>query len=97
MTEKQPETGRNVTLSEKRVFHKYGEITINIPKDILQNDVHQWLMDNEHKWEKDLDKSLAEANYEFGFGFKDCRGMEEHDQPAESRYDINGENYGGHL
>jgi predicted metal-dependent hydrolase len=89
--------GRNVTLSERRVFHKYGEITINIPKDIPQDDVHQWLMDNEHTWEKDLDKALAESNYEFGFGFEDRRGMEEHDQPTESRYDINGENYGGHL
>jgi len=89
--------GRNVTLSERRVFHKYGEITINIPKDIPQDDVHQWLMDNEHTWEKDLDKALAESDYEFGFGFEDRRGMEEYDQPTESRYDINGENYGGHL
>jgi len=89
--------GRNVTLSERRVFHKYGEITILIPKDIPQDDVHQWLMDNEHTWEKDLDKALSQANYEFGFGVGDNNGMYEENEPTESRYDINGENYGGHL
>ena len=89
--------GRNVTLSERRVFHKYGEITIGIPENIPQDNVHQWLMDNEPKWAKDLDKALAKADYEFGFGFEDRRGMEEYNEPTESRYDINGENYGGHL
>ncbi len=89
--------GRTATLSERRVYHKYGEIVISIPKDIPQDDVHQWLMDNESTWEKDLDKALADADYEFGFGFEDRRGMKEHDQPTESRYDINGEKYGGHL
>ena len=89
--------GRSVTLSERRVFHKYGEIKISIPKDIPQDDVHQWLMDNEHTWEKDLDKALADAEYEFGFGFEYRRGMDDHDHETESRYDINGENYGGHL
>jgi len=89
--------GRTVTLSERRVFHKYGEIVISIPKDIPQDDVHQWLMDNEHTWEKDLDKALAKADYEFGFGLDEHRHMCKDDQSTESRYDINGEKYGGHL
>jgi hypothetical protein len=89
--------GRTVTLSERRVYHKYGEIVISIPKDIPQDDVHQWLLDNEATWEKDLDKALAKADYEFGFGLDEHRYMCEDDQPTESRYDINGEKYGGHL
>jgi len=89
--------GRNVTISERRVFHKYGEITISIPQEIPQNDVHQWLMDNEHTWEKDLDKALSKADYEFGFGVGDHDGMYDENSEIESRYDINGENFGGHL
>ena len=89
--------GRNVTLSERRVFHKYGEITIGIPENIPQEDVHDWLLENEQKWAVALDKALAKADYEFGFGLDEHRYMCEGDQSTESRYDINGENYGGHL
>jgi len=89
--------GRNVTLSERRVFHKYGEITISIPENITQEDVHDWLLENEQEWAVALDKALAKADYEFGFGLDEHRYMCEGDQSTESRYDINGENYGGHL
>ena len=89
--------GRNVTLSERRVYHKYGEITIGIPENIPQEDVHDWLLENEQKWAVALDKALAKADYEFGFGLDEHRYMCEGDQSTESRYDINGENYGGHL
>ena len=88
---------RSVTITERRVYHKVAKLTIELPEDIPQNDVHQWLMDNEDKWEKDLDKSLADADYKFGFGFEYRRGMDDHDHETESRYDINGENYGGHI
>ena len=89
--------GRTVTLSERRVYHKYGEITISIPENIPQEDVHDWLLENEQEWAVALDKALAKADYEFGFGLDEHRYMCEGDQSTESRYDINGENYGGHL
>ena len=89
--------GRNVTLSERRVYHKYGEIKIGIPENIPQDDVHQWLMDNEQKWAVELDKAVAKADYEFGSGVDDYDGMNEEASEIESRYDIKGENYGGHL
>ena len=89
--------GRTVTLSERRIFHKYGEITISIPQNVLQEDVHDWLLENEQEWAVALDKALAKADYEFGFGLDEHRYMCEGDQSTESRYDINGENYGGHL
>ena len=89
--------GRTVTLSERRVYHKYAEITISIPKDIPVDQVDKWLEDNDHTWALDLDKALAKADYEFGFGIDEHRYMCEEDQETESRYDINGENYGGHL
>ena len=89
--------GRNVTLSERRVYHKYGEIKIGIPENIPQDDVHQWLMDNEQKWAVALDEALAQSDFEFGSGVDDYDGMNEETSDIESRYDINGENYGGHL
>ena len=89
--------GRTVTLSERRVYHKYAEITISIPKDIPVDQVDKWLEDNDHTWAIDLDKALSKADYEFGFGIDEHRYMCEENQETESRYDINGENYGGHL
>ena len=67
--------GRNVTLSERRVYHKYGEITIGIPENIPQEDGHDWLLENEQKWAVALDKALAKADYEFGFGLDEHRYM----------------------
>ena len=86
---------RLVTISNRSVYHKYAEVTIPIPKHVKQEDVADWLFENEHLYTDDLDQRMSEAKYEFGFGLGD--GMDEKDEESEWRYDIEVEKYGGHL
>ena len=93
--ENELEKERLVTISNRSVYHKYAEVTISIPKNIKQEDVADWLFENEHLYTDDLDQRLHESKYEFGFGLGN--GMDEKDSAHEMRYDIEGEKYGGHL
>ena len=88
---------RSVTISTRQVYHKYAEVTIEIPKDIPNDKVGKWLWNNEDKYTDQMDKNLSKSDYEFGFGIEDHRGMNEDNEETEWRYDINGENYGGHI
>jgi len=93
--ENELEKERLVTISTRAVYHKYAEVTIPIPKHIKKEDVVDWLWENEDRFTDDLDQNLHEARYTYGFGLGD--GMDEKDQDNETRYDIEGEKYGGHL
>jgi hypothetical protein len=86
---------RLVTISNRSVYHKYAEVTIAIPNNIKQEDVADWLFDNENLYTDDLDQRLHESEYHFGFGLGS--GMDEKESESETRYDIEGENYGGHI
>tara|TARA_R100000781_G_scaffold54842_1_gene35805 strand:+ start:2178 stop:2450 length:273 start_codon:yes stop_codon:yes gene_type:complete len=89
------EKERLVTISNRSVYHKYAEVTIPIPTHIKKEDVVDWLFENEHLYVDDLDQRLHESEYDFGFGLGD--GMDERESESETRYDIEGEKYGGHL
>ena len=88
---------RLVTISNRSVYHKYAEVTIPIPKHIKQEDVSDWLWENENLYVDDLDQRLHESKYYFGFGLEDNNGMDEKESESETRYDIVGEKYGGHV
>jgi len=94
---------RLVTISNRSVYHKYAEVTIPIPKHIKQEDVAEWLFKNENLYTDDLDQRMSEARYEFGFGLDyDANNyhksnFNERESESETRYDIEGEKYGGHL
>ena len=93
--------GRKVVISNRSVYHKYAEVTIEIPKDIKDDDIAQWLYDNESEYTDNLDKSLSDAKYEFGFGSDFVGGMNEVE--SETRYDVVDSEvkgrfiFGGHL
>mgnify|MGYP003655333963 CR=1 FL=1 len=77
---------RKVTITERRVYHKVAKIEVEIPKDIPSSDVNEWLLENNEKWEEDLDDK-------FNYGYY----MNEPQSDSETRYDVINENYGGHL
>jgi hypothetical protein len=93
--------GRQVVISNRSVYHKYAEVTIEIPDDIKDVDISQWLFDNELEYTDDLDTRLSEAEYNFGFGIGG--GMDETESESETRYDVVNEEvkgrftFGGHL
>jgi hypothetical protein len=92
--------GRQVVISNRSVYHKYAEVTIEIPDDIKDVDISQWLYDNELEYTDALDTRLSEAEYDFGLGIGG--GMDIRDE-SETRYDVVDEEvkgrftFGGHL
>ena len=93
--ENELEKERLVTISTRAVYHKYAEVQVEIPKDLPKDKVAEWLWENENLYVDDLDQRLHESRFQYGFGLGD--GMDEKDQDNETRYDIEGEKYGGHL
>jgi hypothetical protein len=89
------EKQRVVRISSRTIYHKFCEIEIEIPKDLKEDEVADWLFENENKWTDDLSQANGEAILNFGFGLGD--GMDDKDEEHEMRYDIVGENYGGHI
>jgi len=93
--------GRQVVISNRSVYHKYAEVTIEIPNDIKEDDIPQWLMDNELEYTDALDEKLSKAEYDFGLGIGG--GMDETESESETRYDVVDEEvkgrftFGGHL
>jgi hypothetical protein len=91
-------TNRTVTISTRAVYHKYAEVTIDVPDSIKEDEIQKWLYDNEFLYEEDLDQRLYEYKPEMGFGCNDY--MCEKDEEIESRYDVYCKSQhleGGHL
>jgi len=92
---------RKVTISNRSVYHKYAEVTIEVPNDIEEKDVDWWVMDNEDKWLDLLGKELSYAEAEEGAGLDEDNGMCEYDAESETRYDLKDKDdknlIGGHL
>ena len=57
-----------VTISQRRVYHKYVEVEIEIPDNVDSNDIHEYLTENEELYNDKIDKALDKAEYKFGFG-----------------------------
>ena len=88
---------RSVTITERRVYHKVAKITIELPKDLPLDDTEKWLQENTSKWEQSLDNKFNTAKLEWGHGIDKHYGMEDFENNSETRYDVNGESYGGHV
>ena len=88
---------RSVTITERRVYHKVGKVTIELPKDLPLEDTDEWLNENTSKWEQSLDNEFNNANLKSGTGVLECDGMSYESADRETRYDVNNEKYGGHL
>ena len=79
----------------RSVYYKTTEVEIEIPKDIDEFEVQQYINDNEHLWVAKIDKQMSDAEYEYGFGMDSDYGWTDKGEPCEWRYEVNG--CGGHL
>ncbi len=79
----------------RSVYYKTTEVEIEIPNDIDEFDIQDYINDNEHLWVDKIDKQMSEAEYEYGFGMDYKADWTDKDQPCEWRYEVNG--FGGHL
>jgi len=84
-----------VKVINRSVYHKFAEVEIEIPNDV--GDIQEWLIDNEHTYIYEMDKSINESKYQFGSGVDDYDGMNEPLSESEWRYECDELNIGGHL
>ena len=90
-----------VKIQQRSVYHKFTEVEIKVPKDVKEDDMMDWINDNEQLWADQMDAKFEEAEYEFGSGVHDYDGMNESESDTEWRFqcpvDKDGNSYGGHL
>ena len=91
-----------VKIIQRSVYHKYAEVEIEIPNLIdSESEVGEYLHNNEHLYIDKMDKAISEANFEYGSGIGEYRGMDE-DVDSEWRFEYEGDEegdgyVGGHL
>jgi len=90
-----------VKIQQRSVYHKFTEIEIEVPNDVEQDDMMDWINDNEQLWADHMDTKNTFSKIEDGSGVDDYHGMNETEMDSEWRFqcpvDENGNSYGGHL
>ncbi len=95
-----------VKIQNRSVYHKFVEVEIEVPNDWNNKDgvenyyderLNDYLHDNEHLYVDKMDKAMDETSLVFGTGLYDFDGMDDAETDSEWRYEIVGQNSGGHL
>jgi hypothetical protein len=86
-----------VKIEQRSVYHKFVELEIEIPNDIDEFDIQQYVNDNEDLWVDDIDHKLNETEFIKGTGLYDHPGHEDSEAEDEWRYECEELKIGGHL
>ncbi len=86
-----------VKIMQRSVYHKYAEVEVEVPNEIKDEDVQDYLNEYSHMYEYEMDSAINDAEYWFGFGLDNDSGLDEKDSESEWRFEIVGKQYGGHL
>ena len=99
-----------VKIQQRSVYHKFAEVEIEIDKKDYQeyikfntakgnqwHDIQDYLIEHEDLYVDKIDKAMSEAEYEYGSGVDDYRGMNEPESSSEWRYECEELELGGHL
>lgn len=85
-----------VRILQRSVYYKTAELEIEIPNDIDEFDIQQYVNDNENLWVDDIDHKINESEFIFGLGM-DSGDWTDDDQDSEWRYECDELKIGGHL
>jgi len=87
-----------VKIQQRSVYHKFAEVEIEIP-DLIdkESEVHEYLIEHEDLYVDKIDKAISEANWEYGIGCDEYRGMNEPESSSEWRFECEELELGGHL
>ncbi len=86
-----------VKIQQRQVYHKFAEIEIEIPNDVDEFDIQDYVNDNEHLWIDDIENKLNESEFVYGNGLDDYKGMNESESETEWRFECEELKTGGHL
>ena len=99
------ESKTKVKIQNRSVYHKFAEVEIEIPKDWNDKDgvkdyydgyLLDYLHDNEDLYTDKMDEAISKAEYIYGTGRDEYKGMDE-DTNSEWRFECDEEDEGGHL
>tara|TARA_R100001244_G_scaffold122063_1_gene91713 strand:- start:243 stop:506 length:264 start_codon:yes stop_codon:yes gene_type:complete len=85
-----------VKIMQRSVYHTYTEVEVEVPNNIKDEDVQEYLIDNEDLYTEIMNEMSDGVEYEDGSGDGEYEGMDDGSED-EWRFDIVGKNYGGHL
>jgi len=92
---------KKAIVTTRAVYHKTVSIEVSVPLEVEDDNVRDWLFDNEHLFIDELDDKLSNAKLEYGFGVTTDNGMVWKEEESETRYDVvdpDGKfTWGGHL
>lgn len=86
-----------VTIQQRSVYHKYAEVEVEIPNNIKEDEISEYLLTIEDKWIDEIDEKVHLSEYKFGSGIYDYDGMNDNTTDSEWRYDCEELKTGGHL
>ena len=92
-----------VKIQQRSVYHKFAEVEIEVPNNLTDEKILEYLWDNENLYVDKIDKAMSKASYEYGFGtdvdandhYNSC--MVETESVSEWRFDCEELKVGGHL
>jgi hypothetical protein len=89
---------KKVVISTRVVYHKIAEVTIEVPIEMPDDEVDEYLINND-VYSSQLEINLAKAEFEGGLGLDD--NFDDAEEEQETRFDIYDSkgktNYGGHI
>ena len=85
-----------VRILHRSVYYKTTELDIEIPNDIDEFDIQDYINDNEDLWVDKMDDKIDESEFIFGLGM-DSGDWTDDDQDSEWRYECDELKTGGHL
>jgi|TARA_B110000977_G_scaffold186416_1_gene252352 hypothetical protein len=86
-----------VRIQQRSVYHKYAEVEVEIPNNIKEDEISEYLLNIEESWEVSIDEKLQYSEYQFGSGVDDYDGMNDDRAESEWRYQCDELKTGGHL
>ena len=85
-----------VKIKTRQVYHRYAEVEIDV-HDMECNDIHEYLLENEHLYTDEIDEKISEAEYIWGNGCDYIGEWTEPNSDSEWRFEYGEGKYGGHL
>ena len=86
-----------VKIQQISVYHKFAEVEVEVPNNLTEEQVLEYLWENEDIYVDKIDKAMSEANFEYGNGVDDYNGMNEPESESEWRFECDELKIGGHL
>ena len=92
-----------VKIQNRSVYHKFAEVEIEIDENKLKEytdsgaTIQDYLFDHSNLYDDKIDKAISEANFEYGSGIDDYRGMVDELDSSEWRFECEKLKTGGHL